>query len=71
MDLKVGEKDTLVVDWDVKQFVGYLWDQWEESGEYVSTGKVDQAMRVSILIKKKMESWSKVQSGRRLGWLLR
>lgn len=41
MDLKVGEKDTLVVDWDVKQFVGYLWDQWEESGEYVSTGKVE------------------------------
>lgn len=41
IDLKVGEKDTLVVDWDVKQFVGYLWDQWEESGEYVSTGKVE------------------------------
>lgn len=41
MDLKIGEKDTLVVDWDVKQFVGYLWDQWDESGEYVSTGKVE------------------------------
>lgn len=41
IDLKVGEKDTLVVDWDVKQFVGYLWDQWDESGEYVSTGKVE------------------------------
>ena len=25
IDLKVGEKDTLVVDWDVKQIVGYLW----------------------------------------------
>ena len=41
IDLKVGEKDTLVVDWDVKQFVGYLWDQRDESGEYVSTGKVE------------------------------
>lgn len=41
IDLKAGEKDTLVVDWDVKQFVGYLWDQWDESGEYVSTGKVE------------------------------
>lgn len=41
IDLKVGEKDTFVVDWDVKQFVGYLWDQWDESGEYVNTGKVE------------------------------
>lgn len=41
IDLKVDEKDTLVVDWDVKQFVGYLWDQWEESGEYASTGRVE------------------------------
>lgn len=41
LDLKAGEKDTLVVDWDVKQFVGYLWDQWDESGEYENTGKVE------------------------------
>lgn len=54
MDLKVGEKDTMVVDWDVKQFVGYLWDQWDESGEYVSTGKVegDWHLRFPVTIDK-------------------
>lgn len=41
MDMKLDEKGTLVVDWEVKQFVGYLWDQWDESGEYASTGKVE------------------------------
>lgn len=54
MDLKVGEKDTMVVDWDVKQFVGYLWDQWDESGEYVSTGKIegDWHLRFPVTIDK-------------------
>lgn len=54
MDLKVGEKDTLVVDWDVKQFVGYLWDEWDESGEYMSTGKVegDWNLRFPVTIDK-------------------
>lgn len=41
MDLKSDEKDVLVVDWEVKQFVGYLWDQWKESGDYADTGKVE------------------------------
>ncbi len=41
MDLKIGEKDTIVVDWEVQQFVGYFWDQWDESGEYASPGKVE------------------------------
>lgn len=54
MDLKVGEKDTMVVDWEVKQFVGYLWDQWDESGEYASTGKVegDWHLRFPVTIDK-------------------
>lgn len=54
MDLKIDEKDTMVVDWEVKQFVGYLWDQWDESGEYVSTGKVegDWHLRFPVTIDK-------------------
>lgn len=46
IDLKAGEKDVFVVDWDVKQFVGYLWNQWDESGEYVNTGKVEGDWRL-------------------------
>lgn len=38
MDLALEEGGTVVVDWTVRQLDGYLWDAWEEDGEYKSTG---------------------------------
>ncbi len=38
MDLALEEGGTVVVDWTVRQLDGYLWDAWEENGEYKGTG---------------------------------
>lgn len=37
-ELTQDENGTLVVDWTVRQLDGYLWDAWEDNGEYKSTG---------------------------------
>lgn len=39
IDLGLDEKGTLVVNWDLSEFSGYLWDQWDDSGEYMKTGE--------------------------------
>lgn len=39
IDLGLDEKGTLVVNWDLSEFSGYLWDQWDASGEYMKTGE--------------------------------
>lgn len=35
IDLRLDEKDTLVVDWDLKQFIGYIVDHWDKSMGHV------------------------------------
>lgn len=39
IDLGLDEKGTLVVNWDLSELSGYLWDQWDDSGEYMKTGE--------------------------------
>lgn len=39
IDLGLDEKGTLVVNWDLSELSGYLWDQWDASGEYMKTGE--------------------------------
>ena len=39
-------KETIVVDWSMWNLSGYQWDQWDEQGEYLSTGKVDGEWRL-------------------------
>lgn len=39
IDLCLDEKGTLVVNWDLSEISGYLWDQWDASGEYMKTGE--------------------------------
>lgn len=39
IDLELDEKGTLVVDWDLTEFSGYLWDKWDDNGEYMKTGE--------------------------------
>lgn len=39
IDLGLDEKETLVVNWDLSELSGYLWDQWDDSGEYMRTGE--------------------------------
>ncbi len=41
VDLKLGEKDSIVVDWNVWNLIGYHWDQWGSNGDYEPTGRVD------------------------------
>ncbi len=38
VELGMEEDGTLVVDWTVRQLDSYLWDAWDESGEYQATG---------------------------------
>ncbi len=38
IELAADENGTLVVDWTVRQLDGYLWDAWDENGEYQTTG---------------------------------
>jgi len=39
VDLGIDSKETLVVNWDLSELSGYLWDQWDASGEYMQTGE--------------------------------
>lgn len=41
VDLGLGEKQSIVVDWSMWNLIGYKWDQWDGQGEYLSTGRVD------------------------------
>ncbi len=41
VDLKLGEKQSIVVDWSIWNLIGHKWDQWDEQGEYMLTGRVD------------------------------
>lgn len=38
IELTQDDEGTLVVDCTVRQLDGYLWDAWEENGEYKTTG---------------------------------
>ena len=38
VELGIEENGTLVVEWTVRQLDGYLFDKWDDNGEYQSTG---------------------------------
>ena len=73
-------KETIVVDWSMWNLSGYLWDQWDEQGEYVSTGKVDGEWRLRFPVtidragnkvsrRKRTALQSRAEPRPRLGWL--
>lgn len=33
--------DTIILDWSLQDLSGYLYDQWDDQGEYAKTGTVD------------------------------
>ncbi len=44
--LEIDGKDSLTIDWTVRQFAGVLYDQWDEQGEYLTTGDVKGEWRL-------------------------
>ena len=41
LQMTEGENGTIVADWTITNLTGYLWDSWDESGEYEKTGTVE------------------------------
>lgn len=42
------ENGTLAVEWTITNLTGYLWDDWDESGEYAQTGTADGEWRLKF-----------------------
>lgn len=52
VDLKLEEKDTLVVDWKFDQLKGHFWDKWNEAGSYIDSAQAvgDWHLRFPVTI---------------------
>ena len=43
-----ADEDTLEVECAMENLIGYKDDEWDENGEYMSTGKVDGEWKMSF-----------------------